>query len=71
MDVKSKFLNGDVKLQSIEPHDNSLKVTGSIKGLYPIEVILNGDDIKDIIQCSLNLDLAVKTVKMSLDSFFK
>lgn len=69
MFIKSKFLTGDVKVTAISAQEDSIRVTGSIKDLYPIEVDLRGEDLVAIISQSMNAQLLLKTLSISLDSF--
>ena len=68
MFIKSKFLTGDVKITDIISENETIKVIGSIKGMYPVEVEIKGQDLKDILANSLNFEVISKTVKLLVES---
>ena len=64
MKVQSKFLNGDVRVTSIKPNGDSIRVEGTIKELYPIEVELSAADLIEILQVSFRPELWVHSAKL-------
>lgn len=64
MKVQSKFLNGDVRVTSIKPNGDSIRVEGTIKELYPIEVELSATDLIEILQVSFRPELWLHSAKL-------
>ncbi|MBV6492522.1 MAG: hypothetical protein LDLANPLL_00516 [Turneriella sp.] len=70
MKVTSKFLTGDVRVTTIEPVGDKIRISGLIKETFPIEIELTSADFADIFPLMLKPTPLVSVAKLSLEGIF-